>query len=192
MADGTFAADWPFVIHHFLKMIHGIHIEVILAAGYALLLVGVAAILEWLARHSHRRSEHYRNSGFTYKRKLDVWECPTGQHLKRVETDFERKIARYRAPAHKCNVCHCKTDCTDSDNGRELESRLDVWVQSELRRFHRGLSLTLLLLAAVILAVEILRHHEPREWVFLAVPLAAISFSASQLSAAFWGQQRKN
>ena len=28
-------------------MIHGIHIEVILAGGYALLLVGVAVILEW-------------------------------------------------------------------------------------------------------------------------------------------------
>jgi hypothetical protein len=172
-------------------MIYGIHIEVLLAAGYALLLVGVAATLEWLARHSHRRSEHYRNSGFTYKRKLDVWECPTGHHLKRVETDFDRKIARYRAPAHKCNVCHCKKNCTDSENGRELESRLDAWVQSELRRFHRGLSLTLLLLAAVILAAEILRHHQPREWISLAVLLLAISLGASPLSASFWERARK-
>ena len=172
-------------------MIYGIHIEVILAAAYALLLVGVATILEWLARHSHQRSEHYRNSGFTYKRKLDVWECPTGHHLQRVETDFDRKIARFRAPAHKCNVCHCKKDCTDSDNGRELESRLDAWVQSELHRFHRGLSLTLLLLAAVILAVEILRHHEPREWISLGILLFAISLTTSRLSVSFWEQRQK-
>jgi len=172
-------------------MIDGIHIEVMLAAGYALLLAGVAAILEWLARHSHRRSEHFRNSGFTYKRKLDVWECPTGHHLTRVETDFDRKIARYRAPAHKCNVCHCKKDCTDSDNGRELESRLDAWVQSELHRFHRGLSLTLLLLATIVLVVEIVRHHQPHECILLAVLLTGIGFSASQLSVSFWERELK-
>src|SRR5215831_6333138 len=128
-------------------MIYGMHIEVVLAAAYALLLVGVAAVLEYLARHSHRRSEHYRNSGFTYKQKLDVWECPTGHHLTREQTDFERKIAHYRAAAHKCNACHFKKNCTDSDDGRRLESRLDAWFQSELSRFHRGISLTLLLLA---------------------------------------------
>ena len=32
-------------------MIHGVHIEVILAGSYALLLVGVAVILEIVARH---------------------------------------------------------------------------------------------------------------------------------------------
>lgn len=173
-------------------MIYGIHIEVILAAGYALLLVGVAAVLEWLARHSHQRSEHYRNSGFRYKRKLDAWECPTGHHLTRVETDFERKIARYRAPAHKCNVCHCKKDCTDSETGRELESRLDAWIQSELHRFHRGVSLTLLLLATVILGVEMARHRDWHEWILLTVMLASIGYATSKFSVAFWERGRKN
>lgn len=172
-------------------MIYSIHIEVVLAASYALLLVGVAAVLEYLARHSHRRSEHYRNSGFFYKRKEDVWECPTGHHLKRVETDFERKIARYRASAHKCNVCHCKKDCTDSDTGRELESRLDSWIQSELRRFHRGISLALFLLAAVILAAEMMRYHDWREWLLLAILLAPIGYTGSKLSVSFWMRERK-
>src|SRR5215472_11265585 len=166
-------------------MIHGIHIEVILAAAYALVLVGVAAVLEYLARHSHRRSEHYRNSGFTYKQKLDVWECPTGHHLQRVETDFERKIARYRAPAHKCNVCHCKKDCTDSDTGRELESRMDAWLESELRRFHRGISLALLLLAATFLVVEMFRYRGGRDWLVLAPLLLPIVFTGSKCVAAF-------
>ena len=79
-------------------MIHGIHLEVILTGGYALLLVGIAVILEFVARHAHHRSEHFRNSGFTYKKNMDVWECPTGHHLTREQTDFERKIAHYRAP----------------------------------------------------------------------------------------------
>jgi hypothetical protein len=175
-----------------MQMIDGIHIEVMLAAGYALLLVGVAGVLEYLARHSHRRSEHYRHSGFVYKRKLDAWECPTGHHLTRVETDFERKVARYRAPAHKCNVCHCKKDCTDSNNGRELESHLDAWLQSELRRFHRGISLALFLLATIILAAEMMRHRDWREWILLGVLLAPIGYAGSKLSVSFRERERKS
>jgi hypothetical protein len=170
-------------------MIHGFHIEVLLAAGYALMLVGISIILEWLARHSHRRSERSRNTGFVYKKTEDVWQCPTGHHLTREHTDFERKIARYRAPAHKCNACHCKGDCTDSNTGRVLESRMDSWVQSELRRFHRGVSLTLLLLAVLILALEVFRHHESREWILLVLLLCAIGYSASKLSVSFWEEK---
>jgi hypothetical protein len=173
-------------------MIFGVHIEVVLAGGYALLLVGVAVILEMVARHSHHRSEHYRNSGFVYKRKLDVWQCPTGHHLTREQTNFERKIALYRAPAHKCNACHCKKDCTDSEDGRVLESRLDAWLQSELRRFHRGISLALLLLAAFILAAEMMEYRALHEWVLLGVLLAPIVFAGSKLSVSFWERERKS
>jgi hypothetical protein len=173
-------------------MIHGVHIEVILAGGYALLLVGVSVILEMVARHSHHRSEHYRNSGFVYKRKLDVWQCPTGHHLTREQTDFERKIALYRAPAHKCNVCHCKKDCTDSSDGRVLESRLDAWLQSELSRFHRGISLALLLLAVLILAAEMMEYRAAHEWILLGALLAPIAFAGSKFSVSFWERERKN
>ena len=173
-------------------MIHGVHIEVLLAGGYSLLLVGVAVILEFVARHAHHRSEHFRNSGFTYKRQLDVWQCPTGHHLTRERTDFERKIALYRAPAHKCNACHCKKVCTDSSDGRVLESRLDAWLQSELRRFHRGISLVLLLLAALILAAEMMEYRAPHEWILLGVLLAPIVFAGSKLSVSFWERERKN
>lgn len=172
-------------------MILGVNIEVILAGGYALFLVGVALVLEVLARHSHRRSEHYRHSGFVYKRRLDVWECPTGHHLTRVETDQARRIARYRAPAHKCNVCHCKPACTDSDTGRELESRLDAWLQSELRRFHRGISLVLLLLAVLILAAEMVWHRDPRDWLVLVGLLLPIAFAGSRYLVSFVEPERK-
>ena len=173
-------------------MIGGVHLEVILACGYALFLVGVAAVLEWLARHSHRRSEHYRNSGFVYKRHLDVWECPTGHHLERTHTDFERRIAHYRAPAHKCNCCHVKQNCTDSAAGRRLESRLDSWLESELRRFHRGISLALLLLAMLILGAELVRYDRLRDWLLLVLLLAPIAYAGSKLSVSFWERERKN
>lgn len=161
-------------------MIGGLHIEVLLAGGYALFLVAIAFILELLARHSHRRSEHYRNSGFVYRQKLDVWECPGGHKLTREQNDFERKIAQYRAPAHKCNACHLKPDCTDSNDGRILESRLDAWLQSELSRFHRGISLALLLLAVLFLVAEMFRHKEPRDWMVLVTLLVPIGLAGSR------------
>lgn len=173
-------------------MLFGIHIEVLLVGGYALLLVGVAVLLEWVARHSHQRSEHYRHSGFTYQRKEDVWECPTGHHLKRERTDFERKIAHYRAPKHKCNACHIKHQCTDSNEGRVLESRMDAWLQSELSRFHRGISLTLLLLASLLLAAEMLRHQNWLDWTALVVLLLPIGFFGSRYFVFFSERTRKN
>jgi len=144
-------------------MISGVHLEVLLASGYALFLAGVAGVLEFLARHSHKRTQRYRNSGFVYFKELDQWECPAGRQLVRAETDFERGITIYRAPADVCNSCSLKLNCTDSHEGRRLESRMDAWFESELRRFHRGISLTLLALASLILVCEALRYGGPRE-----------------------------
>jgi hypothetical protein len=166
-------------------MIYDIHIEVILVSAYALLLVGIAAVLEMIARHSHNRSEHFRHSGFVYKKKMDVWECPTGHHLTREQTDFERKIAHYRAPKHQCNACHIKHKCTDSNDGRLLESRLDAWLQSELSRFHRGISLALMLLAVLILTAEMFRHQEWPDLLALMVLLLPIGFVGSRRLAVF-------
>lgn len=173
-------------------MILGIHIEVLLVGGYALLLVGVAAILEMVARHSHRRSEHYRHTGFTYQKQLDVWQCPTGVHLTREQTDFQRKIAYYRAPKHHCNGCRIKHQCTDSKEGRRLESRMDAWLQSELSRFHRGVSLTLLLLAVLMLAAEMFRHQTGRDWLVLLLLLVPIGWSGSRYFTFFNEPAKRN
>jgi hypothetical protein len=166
-------------------MISGVHVEVLLAAIYAIFLVGVAFVLEFLARHSHKRSEYYRNLGFVYLQKMDLWECPAGQQLTRAEVDYERQIVRYRAPADACNTCCLKNNCTDSDEGRVLESRQDSWLESELRRFHRGISLALLLLATIILVAETLRHSEPREIVIVGGLLVSIGVVETKLFSSF-------
>jgi hypothetical protein len=171
-------------------VISGIHVEVVMAAGYAIFLAGVAFVLEMLARHSHQRSEHYRNSGFVYRRQMDLWECPAGRQLVRVETDYQRNVVHYRAPAHACNACSLKMNCTDSDDGRLLESRLDSWVESELRRFHRGISLVLLLLATVILMAESVRYADPRDLLVAGTLLLAVGAAEMKLLASFVTQRR--
>jgi hypothetical protein len=157
-------------------MIGGVHIEVLLTAGYAVFLGGVAVILELVARYSHRRAQQYEHAGFTYHRQMNLWECPAGERLLQTEIDHRLRVVRYRAPAKTCNACALKNNCTDSEEGREIERRLDSWIGSELQRFHRGLSLTLLLLAILILAAESLHHSLPRE---LALLLSTVGVLAS-------------
>jgi len=155
--------------------------EVVLAAGYAVLLVTGAAGLEWLSAHTHRRALRYRTAGFAYDADHDRWDCPEGQHLWPHEFDHERRLVRYRAKAHICNGCPRKDACTDSDSGREVVRPLDPWPHSEAGRFHRGVALVLVSLAALVLVVAAVRHREPDALAVLGAVLAIVLLVARWL-----------
>jgi hypothetical protein len=148
--------------------------EVVLAAGYALFLLAAAAGLDLLARHSNRRSERFRTAGFRYHLDIDAWECPEGQHLWPQDHDHERRLVRYRGKPHVCNACLAKPGCTESDDGREIVRALDSWPRSEAGRFHRVLSVMLVLLAALLVSVELVRHRDPLEVLLLGLVLVAV------------------
>jgi hypothetical protein len=74
---------------------------------------------------------------------------------------------------------------------RVLESRLDSWLQSELSRFHRAISLALWLLALLVLIVEMARYREMHDWVALLVLLLPISFTGSRYLASFLERNAK-
>lgn len=160
-------------------------LEVLLASGYAIFLLCVAAALEKLAMHAHRRAGRYELAGFRYDPSFDRWECPEGNHLLRIETDHLRRIVRYRAPAQVCNRCAKKNECTDSDDGREVEHRLDLWLQTGLRHFHRGISLALIVLAAVILLAEAVRFTQPTVRSLLGALLLGTAVIGARSCASF-------
>lgn len=136
--------------------------EVLLAAGYAVLLMAIALALEAAARFAHRRAGRFRVSSFTFHPRLDVWECPAGERLFPIEPH------RYRAAAHTCNACPLKHACTDSHRGREIViSPLD-WLETEIGRFHRGMSMGLLVLVGWLTAFEAARHWDPADLRVLA------------------------
>jgi hypothetical protein len=162
-----------------------VHVEVFLAAGYAAFLLCVAVGLDLLARHSHARSLRFRNAGFTYHPAHDAWICPEDQILIRSETDHERRLVRYRARPQICNHCPAKSDCTDSDHGREVVRAMDPWPHSEAGRFHRGISLVVALIAGLILAAETLRNHAPPELAVLGVALMVVALTVRHLYSAF-------
>lgn len=146
--------------------------EVVLAAGYGASLLLAAAVMEWLSAHTHRRSLRYRTAGFSYDAQHDHWQCPEGQHLWPHEFDSDRRLVRYKAKAHVCNGCPRKDACTDSNTGREVVRPLDPWPHSEAGRFHRGLSLVLVVLAVLVLSVGLIRNHAVTEVAVLVGLLA--------------------
>ena len=168
-------------------MNHGLHPEALMAIGYSLFLACVAAILEILARHTHHRAEQYRVMGFKYHQHLDVWECPTGQHLHRSDRNQERRVARYRAHAHVCNGCCIKHQCTDSNEGREIVRTSFSWLETEVGRFHRGISIALLLLAQFILGIELLRFPALTDRWVLGTVLAPLTLCWLKLIRRFRG-----
>ena len=70
-------------------MLADFHLETLLATGYALLLLVIAAGLQMMGRHSHRRAGLYHNRGFRFHKTADHWECPHGARLERAEIDNE-------------------------------------------------------------------------------------------------------
>jgi hypothetical protein len=150
------------------------HREPLLAGAYILLLILIAFALEWMARHSQKRAEQYHTGGFRFHRDRDMWECPTGMSLIRAEVDHERRVVRYRAPAHACNQCPIKSRCTHSKRGREIPVPMDPWIASASVRFQTGFSLILLILSGFLAVVELLRHGHGTEAWAMGVLLATV------------------
>lgn len=158
--------------------------EVVMAAGYALFLIAVATVLELAARTTHSRSRGFQTAGFRYLRDLDVFRCPSGEALHPVEHDRQHRLVRYRARADVCNACRLKSLCTDSDRGREVVRSTASWLDSEIGRFHRGISLALMGLAGLIAGVALVRHvgHAPEETWLLGTVLAIVVVSSVRLT----------
>ena len=162
----------------------GIDTEILFVVGYSLFLLLAAACLEWVARHSHRRSERMHVAGFRYDAAADLWTCPNNEKLLRAEADYGRGTIFYRAAAHACNSCAMKTRCTDSNEGRVIEHRPHSWLDSELRRFHRGISLLLAALAAVVLFAELWRYSGEKDRLVAGGALLLVVCFGLRLSSA--------
>ncbi len=79
----------------------------------------------------------------------------------------------YQAKPSICNACPVKADCTSSHHGREISVPTEPWPHSEAARFHRGIVLVLVALAALLAAVTMVRYHQPEDLAVSVVPLVA-------------------
>lgn len=151
---------------------------------YAVALLGVAAILDSAGKHTQSRSERFRTAGFRYHPQHDAWTCSEDAMLWPMDYDEQHHLVRYRAKPSVCNSCHVKPDCTSSSKGREVTRAVAPWPHSEAGRFHRGMSLALVGLAAVLMLVVAVRHPEPWTLV-LGPPMLLTAFLGLRYSAHF-------
>lgn len=150
--------------------------------GYAVVLLAVAFVLDWMAQHTQNRAERFRTAGFRYLPQHDAWTCSQDAMLWPMEYDEQHNLVRYRAKPSECNGCHVKPDCTDSPHGRELTRAVAPWPHSEAGRFHRGMSMVLVGLAGALLVVVAVRHLEPSTLV-LGLPLLFTALLGHRYSA---------
>lgn len=169
-----------------------VSVEFILMLGYAVFLALVALCLELLARHAHCRSRSMRTAGFTYHPEHDIWRCPEDQHLFPVLSDPSQRRMVYRAPAATCNACKSKPACTDSDAGREIERLDPVGLEYGMQRFHRAISLTLLVLASILLVIEYCRSAGLYPRAILACVLTTFGVTIWRLSKALFERQHNS
>jgi hypothetical protein len=153
-------------------------LEYILALGYTLGLALTALMLKWVAAHAHRRSLAVSSAGFTYHPEKNIWRCPQDQHLFPVFSDSATGTVIYR-----CNACPSKAACTDSSHGREIERSDLNGVEYGMKRFQRAVSLTLLVLASLILVVELFRTGGLYPRIVLASTLTLFCVFIGRLSA---------
>jgi hypothetical protein len=117
-----------------------------------------------------------------------MWRCPEFQHLFPVFVDHAKGSVIYRAPASAYNACRCKSHCTDSDNGREIERKMTGDLQYGMQRFHRAMLVTLLVLVTLILVVEIFRHKAFYPRVLLAAVPMLFCMVVMRLSKALFSR----
>ncbi len=67
---------------------------------------------------------------------------------------------------------------------------MDSWLRSEIGRFHRGISLALLLLAALLLAIEAARYPQPYPEMVLGLLFVSVVIAAVRLLSAFSNSTR--
>ncbi|MGH9417152.1 MAG: hypothetical protein ACRD01_11040 [Terriglobales bacterium] len=118
---------------------------------------------------------------------MDRAACPSGSLLHRHAADQQGRRIIYRAPAQTCNGCALKPQCTDSHEGRSREVQPDPWVGSTMARFHRGLSLMLLLLAELVLTVSWWMHRS----IWTLALLAALGVALLRLTQRFFTHSRR-
>ena len=121
-------------------------VEAWLAATYCLVLVGLAYVIDALARRAASISEGGMSGGFVYHADHDAWQCPQDQWLWPQSFDAQNRLMRYRSTPAVCNACPVKSTCTTSSSGREVERAVDSWPASEAARFHRGIACLVVLL----------------------------------------------
>jgi hypothetical protein len=131
-------------------------LPVSLLLGYAIVVLAGARLMERLARVHFERARRYGEDGFHYDADADHYHCPQGERLALHLINRHERVAVYRAPASACAGCPEKARCTPHEEGRHIYRPLAAWTETDVGRFHQGLSLLMAASAGALSLVALL------------------------------------
>lgn len=164
--------------------------ETTLGIAYACFLGSLAWGLERLGRTVSRRADRFQAEGFQYREEIDAYECHGGEHLPLVEIDDDRKLRRYGREDLQCSGCVHQKNCTSAEQGGHVVRSNRRWLDTEIGKFHRGLSLVLMVLASLVLigVALLFKHH----WIDSVLIAIFIAFILCRTAAGFSALRREN
>jgi hypothetical protein len=159
-------------------------LEVWLLLGYAAAVLTAARVTEALAAAHFRRARRFAEQGFHYDERADHYRCPHGKRLSLHVIDSTDRVAAYRAPASSCARCPSKAACTPHDEGRHIYRPLAEWAETDVGRFHQGVSVLMAASGSAVSLVAMLRWSDKP-----GMGLLALAFVVS--AAAAWRDARQ-
>lgn len=159
---------------------------VVLVCGYSLLLQAVAWLLDRMGARSSVRSAAWRTGNFVYHDDQDAWKCHQDQWLYPASFDPDKRVIRYQGQHAVCVRCPAKQQCSPTPGPREITRAIDPWPHSEAGRFHRGLSLCVAVIAALMPAFMLLGAKNDADVVCLLAVLGTALFSGYPLARHLW------
>lgn len=144
---------------------------------YSVSLAVGARLLHRLGRYHFHRAQRYGDAGFKYDRENDHYRCRGNEVLPRHDHDPRRRLAVYKAPAHACNRCAHKNECTPHDHGRRVYRSLAEWAETDQARFHQWISVLMCAAGVVVPLGAMLRWNSPPDLAWLALVAAGNLFT---------------
>jgi len=127
-----------------------VDVELWLILAYvAGVLIG-ARILEALAKAHYSRSQRYAEHGFEYMPPRDEYHCLGGATLTLDTIHENERVAIYRAPVEHCGGCRLKPQCVPLEGSRRIYRSLATWAETDVGRFHQGVSVLLFAAGGVL------------------------------------------
>jgi hypothetical protein len=161
-------------------------LSVSLLLGYAIVVLAGARLMERLARGHFELARRYGHDGFHYDADADHYHCPQGERLALHLIDSQERVAVYRAPASACAGCPQKARCTPHDEGRHIYRPLAAWTETDVGRFHQGLSLLMAGSAAALSLVALVGWAGPPGTGLLLVAFLTASTVALRDARLVW------
>jgi hypothetical protein len=163
-------------------------LEVWLMLAYVMIVFVGARIIEALARAHLDRATRPADEGFEYRADEDRYDCPGGERLALHSLDASRQLAVYQALPHQCENCPLKAACAPHGYGRRIYRSLATWAESDVGRFHAGISLLMFAAGGVLTAVGFWKWSDHAGSGYLLVALLASTTGVSRKIAAARGE----